>query len=101
MYCDKCHIEFPTVTAFELHYDAIHRNVCSVCNKIFPAASWLQLHLDEFHDTLLQIKKDRGEKIVSAIYNINKYIHPCFISTNATLKAAQSCSQHHVCVDYI
>lgn len=65
IYCDPCRIEFPDVLAYELHYEAVHRNVCSVCHKIFPGEEWLQLHLDEFHDVILQMKKDRGEKIVS------------------------------------
>ncbi|KAI8390336.1 hypothetical protein BD560DRAFT_380679 [Blakeslea trispora] len=58
-----CHTQFPSVIAYEHHYEAVHRNVCSVCQKIFPGSSWLQLHLDEFHDVLLQMKKERGEKI--------------------------------------
>ncbi|KAL7320052.1 hypothetical protein PS15m_003123 [Mucor circinelloides] len=72
IYCDPCRIEFPDVLAYELHYEAVHRNVCSVCHKIFPGEEWLQLHLDEFHDVILQIKKDRGEKI-----------HKCYVQTCA------------------
>ncbi|KAI8090544.1 hypothetical protein BDF21DRAFT_333223, partial [Thamnidium elegans] len=45
------------------HYEAVHRNVCLECLKIFPGFEWLQLHIDEFHNTLLQIKKERGDKI--------------------------------------
>ncbi|KAL9537576.1 hypothetical protein MBANPS3_011649 [Mucor bainieri] len=56
-------IELPDILAYELHYEAVHRNVCSVCHKIFPGEEWLQLHLDELHDVILQLKKDRGEKI--------------------------------------
>lgn len=63
--CDTCHIQFPSVVAYQHHYEAVHRNVCSSCHKVFPGASWLQLHLDEFHDVLLQMKKEKGEKIVS------------------------------------
>ncbi|EPB91393.1 hypothetical protein HMPREF1544_01714 [Mucor circinelloides 1006PhL] len=70
IYCDPCRIEFPDVVAYELHYEAVHRNVCSVCHKIFPGEEWLQLHLDEFHDVILQMKKDRGEKI-----------HKCYVQT--------------------
>jgi hypothetical protein len=58
-------MNFPTVMAFESHYEAVHRNVCIECHKIFPAFEWLQLHIDEFHNVLLQIKKERGDKIVS------------------------------------
>ncbi|KAI9273895.1 hypothetical protein EDC94DRAFT_486844, partial [Helicostylum pulchrum] len=48
---------------YESHYEAVHRNVCRECLKIFPGFEWLQLHIDEFHNTLLQIKKERGDKI--------------------------------------
>ncbi|KAL0139682.1 hypothetical protein V8B55DRAFT_1598883 [Mucor lusitanicus] len=63
IYCDPCRIRLPDILAYELHYEAVHRNVCSVCHKIFPGEEWLQLHLDEFHDVILQLKKDRGDKI--------------------------------------
>ncbi|KAI8641922.1 hypothetical protein BD408DRAFT_443907 [Parasitella parasitica] len=63
IYCDPCRLKFPNILAYELHYEAAHRNVCSVCRKIFPGEDWLQLHLDEFHNIILQLKKDRGEKI--------------------------------------
>lgn len=58
-------MKFPSVIAFESHYESVHRNVCLECHKIFPAFEWLQLHIDEFHNVLLDIKKERGEKIVS------------------------------------
>lgn len=69
MYCDHCRLEFPNITAYECHYEAVHRNVCSVCSKIFPGAEWLQLHLDEFHNILYTMKKERGEKI-----------HKCYVT---------------------
>ncbi|KAI7900698.1 uncharacterized protein BX663DRAFT_406295, partial [Cokeromyces recurvatus] len=70
IYCNACRIEFPSITAYESHYEAIHRNVCSVCHKIFPGSEWLQLHLDELHDVILQMKKAKGEKI-----------HKCYVET--------------------
>ncbi|RCH81763.1 hypothetical protein CU098_007966 [Rhizopus stolonifer] len=62
--CDPCRIKFPSISAYQYHYEAVHQHVCSVCHKIFPGERWLQFHLDEFHDVLLQIKKEKGEKIV-------------------------------------
>lgn len=60
--------EFPSVTAYELHYETRHRNVCAACGKVFPGHHWLQLHLDECHNVLIQMRKDRGEKVVSCYY---------------------------------
>ncbi|KAG2205359.1 hypothetical protein INT47_007144 [Mucor saturninus] len=71
IYCDHCRIRFPSVVTFESHYEAVHRNVCLECHKIFPSFDWLQLHIDEFHNVLLQIKKERGEKIYKC------YVHGC------------------------
>ncbi|KAI8086289.1 uncharacterized protein BX664DRAFT_335431 [Halteromyces radiatus] len=56
-------IAFPSLSAYEAHYEAQHRNTCSICGLPFPGSHWLQLHLDECHNVLNQIRKDRGEKI--------------------------------------
>lgn len=69
IYCEDCAIELPTVATYELHYEAVHRNVCTTCCKTFPGSEWLQLHLDEWHDMFLQIKRERGEPIVKNLIN--------------------------------
>ncbi|KAG1470580.1 hypothetical protein G6F56_002601 [Rhizopus delemar] len=69
--CQPCRIQLPDIVAYEKHYEAKHANVCLTCNKIFPGFEWLRLHLDEIHNTLLLIRKERGEKI-----------HACYTSTN-------------------
>lgn len=103
IYCDPCRIRLPDILAYELHYEAVHRNVCSVCHKIFPGEEWLQLHLDEFHDVILQLKKDRGDKIVGFVYTRWWYKTHTRIaaSINATCQRAPNCFQRHVCVDCI
>ncbi|KAI8987408.1 hypothetical protein BDF20DRAFT_795928, partial [Mycotypha africana] len=60
--------------AYELHYEVMHRNVCSVCQKIFPNAYWLSLHIDEFHNILVQMKKERGEKTYKCLVEGCKYV---------------------------
>ncbi|KAI8981003.1 hypothetical protein BDB01DRAFT_724272, partial [Pilobolus umbonatus] len=59
----SCSGVFPSSVTYEIHYEAIHRNVCSECDKIFPGSMWLRLHQDEFHDIFKRIQKERGEKI--------------------------------------
>ncbi|KAI8379232.1 uncharacterized protein BYT42DRAFT_613560 [Radiomyces spectabilis] len=54
---------FPSVAAYQLHYEATHRHVCTVCNKHFPGALWLDLHFNECHDVFKQMQKEKGEKI--------------------------------------
>ncbi|KAI8137548.1 hypothetical protein BJV82DRAFT_634784 [Fennellomyces sp. T-0311] len=56
-------LSFPSTAAYEAHYEARHRHVCLACCKVFPNDYFLQLHLDEFHDMLLQIRRERGEKV--------------------------------------
>ncbi|KAI8072513.1 hypothetical protein BC940DRAFT_213109, partial [Gongronella butleri] len=65
---------FPSVTAYELHYETHHRHTCSACNRTFPNQRWLQLHCDELHNTLNKIKKDRGDKIYACfVEDCGKY----------------------------
>ncbi|KAG2178778.1 hypothetical protein INT43_001624, partial [Umbelopsis isabellina] len=61
----KGHVKttFPTLAAYELHYDMWHRYICEECHKSFPGEQWLELHFDEFHNVIKRIAKDRGENI--------------------------------------
>ncbi|KAI8577810.1 hypothetical protein K450DRAFT_212314 [Umbelopsis ramanniana AG] len=55
--------DFPTLTAYEIHYEKWHRYICEECQKSFPGEEWLEMHFDEFHNVLNQISKEKGEKI--------------------------------------
>lgn len=57
-------LTFPSTAAYEAHYEARHRNVCMECQRVFPSAFFLQLHFDEIHNVIMQMQKERGEKIV-------------------------------------
>ncbi|KAF9169477.1 hypothetical protein BGX21_001326 [Mortierella sp. AD011] len=61
---DQCHGErtFSSAAAYEHHYETNHRHICLNCKKSFPGEKWLELHLHEIHDTLVKIKRERGEK---------------------------------------
>ncbi|KAJ2806438.1 hypothetical protein H4R20_001692 [Coemansia guatemalensis] len=59
-----CHgsARFPTVLAYERHYDQMHRNCCSLCNAALPSAHWLDLHIQECHDAFFRARVARSEK---------------------------------------
>lgn len=102
IYCDHCRMKFPSVVAFESHYEAVHRNVCIECHKIFPASEWLQLHIDEFHNVLLQIKKERGDKIVKSYtvsYEKNIADLSSLFSTSVMYTVVRKCSRNLVNAD--
>ncbi|KAI9488764.1 hypothetical protein BDB00DRAFT_29862 [Zychaea mexicana] len=71
-------IAFFTTAAYEAHYETHHKHVCSACHKRFPSAHWLQLHLDEFHNVLIQIQKERGDKVFQCFVEscTKKFISP-------------------------
>ncbi|CAG8557351.1 275_t:CDS:2 [Ambispora gerdemannii] len=62
-HCQRHPTEFPSITAFEIHYSSHHRFICSECQAVFPTKRWLDMHLTEFHDVLAQIRKENGQKI--------------------------------------
>ncbi|KAJ2610121.1 hypothetical protein H4S08_003759 [Coemansia sp. RSA 1365] len=54
---------FPSVPAFEKHYEQMHRNCCSLCNAALPSAHWLDLHIQECHDAFFRARVARYEKV--------------------------------------
>jgi hypothetical protein len=72
-WCQTHPIRFPSVSAYEIHYNTSHRHICNECNKVFPSERWLKLHLTENHDVIIKIKKERGEKTVSRKYKIKVF----------------------------
>ncbi|KAG9293834.1 hypothetical protein G9A89_019172 [Geosiphon pyriformis] len=62
-WCQRHPVEFPSIDAYEIHYNNCHRYICDECDAVFPTKRWLDMHLTEFHDVLAQIRKERGEKI--------------------------------------
>ncbi|ORY92109.1 hypothetical protein BCR43DRAFT_80687 [Syncephalastrum racemosum] len=56
-------LAFPSIAAYEAHYEARHRNVCTECQRVFPSFFFLQLHIDEIHNVIMLMQKERGEKI--------------------------------------
>ncbi|XP_012696728.2 zinc finger protein 511 [Clupea harengus] len=56
----RCHISgcsqlFDCLEAYEHHYSALHRHVCSTCRRSLPSARLLDIHILEWHDSLFQI----------------------------------------------
>lgn len=56
----RCHISgcsqlFDCLEAYEHHYSALHRHVCSTCRRSLPSSRLLDIHILEWHDSLFQI----------------------------------------------
>ncbi|KAF9644024.1 hypothetical protein BDM02DRAFT_3103569 [Thelephora ganbajun] len=68
--CSKYPTTLGSTSELESHYSTCHAHVCSAegCNRIFPEPRFLDLHQTECHDPIAEIKKDRGERIVSGLY---------------------------------
>ena len=86
--CSKHPTTLGSAHELESHYSTCHAYVCSAegCNRIFPEPRFLDLvrpspnvrfakqiphiyqHQTECHDPIAEIKKDRGERIVSGSY---------------------------------
>ncbi|XP_072281336.1 zinc finger protein 511 [Pyxicephalus adspersus] len=54
-----CSQIFDTLESYELHYNTLHRNVCSTCRRSFPSARLLDVHILEWHDSLFEIMAEK------------------------------------------
>ncbi len=64
----SCHLHpqsFHSDEEYEQHYVRYHEFVCSGCRHIFPSAFLMELHITESHDPFADLRRSRGEKIVS------------------------------------
>lgn len=50
-----CNKIFTSISAYEIHYNSVHRNCCSTCQRRFPNQHLLDLHILEQHDQLFQV----------------------------------------------
>ncbi|TAQ90415.1 hypothetical protein B7494_g1244 [Chlorociboria aeruginascens] len=60
-------LAFASYEDYEVHYNKTHVNRCLECRKNFPTEHFLNLHIEENHDSLVSVKKDRGEKTVGIL----------------------------------
>lgn len=58
-------LSFATYDEYEGHYNQSHLWKCLECRHNFPSEHYLGLHILENHDSMAQVRKERGEKIVS------------------------------------
>ena len=52
-----------------MHYNTLHRYVCSSCHRCFPTQYLLDLHLVECHDALFEVKSG-SQKMVGFMKSI-------------------------------
>jgi hypothetical protein len=55
---------FSSYGEYETHYRDQHTNRCVECRKNFPSAHLLSLHIEETHDSLVLVRRERGERTV-------------------------------------
>ena len=92
-------LSFATYEEYEVHYLKTHTNRCTECRKNFPTEHFLNLHIEENHDSLVSVRKERGEKIVSLIIlhclHFQHLFPDCGFSTPASLKTAIAYAPRH------
>src|SRR5262245_55143719 len=59
-------LSFDTYEEYEVHYNRSHLNRCVECRKNFPSEHLLNVHIEECHDSLVAVRRDRGEHTVNA-----------------------------------
>lgn len=64
-----CNVQFDTVFAYDNHYNAQHRYLCTQCQKHLPSAHLLDLHLSEQHDSFFAVQAER-KPMVRLPFNI-------------------------------
>ena len=62
-----CKTAFNTTGAYELHLQASHWFSCKECRHNFPSNFLLDLHVIESHDNLFNIKREKGEAVLSCL----------------------------------
>ena len=60
-------LSFATYEDYEVHYLQTHTNRCAECWKNFPAEHFLNLHIQENHDSVISVRRERGEKTASLV----------------------------------
>ncbi|KAL6232146.1 hypothetical protein BDW75DRAFT_25746 [Aspergillus navahoensis] len=55
-------VSFSSYDDYEVHYQQAHVNRCTQCGRNFPTGLFLNLHIEENHDSLVAVRRDRGEK---------------------------------------
>ncbi len=57
-------LTFTSFEQYDVHYAKTHTNRCLECKKNFPTEHFLNLHIEENHDSLISVRRERGEKTV-------------------------------------
>ncbi|KAL5277414.1 ZNF511 family protein [Megaselia abdita] len=55
----SCKQDFPTVSAYQSHYNSQHRYFCNECKKNLPTPHLLDLHISETHDSFFAVQSER------------------------------------------
>lgn len=80
---------FKSYADYEIHYSQTHTNRCLECRKNFPTDHLLGIHIEECHDSLIRVRRDKGEHTVSLRKGpcpLANHILTCHHSTHASWK---------------
>jgi hypothetical protein len=58
-------LTFNSYEEYDVHYAKTHVNRCLECRKNFPTEHFLNIHIEENHDSLISVRRERGERTVS------------------------------------
>jgi len=58
-------LTFASYEEYDVHYAQTHVNRCLECKKNFPTEHFLNLHIEENHDSLVSVRRERGERTYS------------------------------------
>jgi len=55
-----------------MHYNTLHRYVCSACRRCFPTQHLLDLHLAEWHDAMFELKSASEKMVGFTKHNVSR-----------------------------
>ncbi len=67
-------LTFASYEEYDVHYAKTHVNRCLECKKNFPTEHFLNLHIEENHDSLVSVRRERGERTVNTTLHF-RHIH--------------------------
>ncbi|XP_067633060.1 protein lethal(2)k10201 [Eurosta solidaginis] len=62
-----CQLIFQDATAYQTHFNNLHRYLCFICRRSLPTAHLLDLHVSERHDSYFATLVERGKAMYACL----------------------------------